>query len=380
MKIRARWLLERDQLAMDRLVTVENGRIAEVAPCRGDAGDCFFEYLTPGLMDLHCHGGEGFSTLDGDLTTIGPFLNRMLEAGVTDHLLTLSAAPADVMRRGLEIARQAMRLQAEGALGGSRILGVHLEGPFLSGASAGAMLPGAIVPPDVAAYQAYFDGYEDIIRLVTLAPEEGDADGLMRWLRGAGVRVQAGHTAATYDQAVHAFANGAESLCHSFNACRGIHHREPGVVVAAMEQPDVYMEAICDLEHLHPATIRLIYREKGPERMIVISDSTATHGLPDGDYPFEGYVIRVRNGVSRTESGALDGGGAYLDQEVRNLVSIGIPLPHALRMASGTPARRMGLDGLGEIRPGAEARLVGWDSALRPVAAVMGTRVHRCEN
>ncbi len=367
MKIRANRMLVGERLVTDRLVTVSDGTIAGVEAYAGGACDVSLDILTPGLIDLHCHGGEGFSAYEADPRRSAAFLDRMLRAGVTDHLLTLSAAPIPVMRQGLAFAREAMAQQADGRLGGSRIRGVHLEGPFLSGARAGAMPADAILPPSAESYRAYFGDYDDIVRLVTLAPEEEGAEGLMAWLKGRGIRVQAGHTDATYDQAVRAFGGGAESLCHSFNACRGIHHREPGVVMAAMECPAVYMEAICDLQHLHPAILRLICREKGTGRMILISDSTAVHGLPDGAYLSEGTPVRVQDGVARTLSGALDGGGVYLDEAVRNMVSIGIPLPHALCMASVTPAKRMRWTQLGDIRPGMAARLVGWSGALRPV-------------
>lgn len=140
--------------------------------------------------------------------------------------------------------------------------------------------------------------------------------------------------------------------------------------MAAMEDPDVYMEAICDLVHLHPAIIRLIYRMKGPERMEIISDSVATHGIPDGEYFMEGYHIVVRDGISRTASGALDGGGAYLAQAVRNLQSIGIPTADAMTMAGPTPAKRLGLKDLGYITPGALDHIVGWDEQLQPIFAV----------
>lgn len=374
MKVFAHNLLTENGFEQEQTVTVENGHILSITPGQQDA-DYTVEYLTPGLLDVHNHGGEGFNARDFGLEKITPFLNKMLQSGVTDFLMTISTGRKDLMRHGLEVTRQAMRLQKEGKLDGSRILGVHLEGPFLSSKSAGAMQVSAMAKPGKAAYIDYFSGYEDMIRLVTLAPEEEGADELITYLAEQGVCVQSGHTDATYAQAQHGFDLGVRSMCHSFNGCRGIHHREPGVVVAAMEDERVYMEAICDLVHLHPATIRLIYRMKGASRMELISDSTVTHGLPNGEYFAEGYDIIVKDGVSRTASGALDGGGVYLDGAVRNVSSIGIPLADAFRMASLTPAERLGLSGYGRIVPGAKAHLAGWNTALQAVMTVIDEEV-----
>lgn len=365
MRIYARRMLTEAGFASDQVVTIEDGVITAIEA--GREAPFAAEILTPGLIDVHCHGGEGFNAKDRTIEAIAPFLQKMLRSGVTHFLLTISTAKKETMRRALALTREAMARQARGVLGGARILGAHLEGPFLSSARPGAMQQDAIVRPSVDAYRDYFSGYEDIIRLVTLAPEEQGAEELIAYLHRAGIKVQAGHTYATYDQAVQGFSWGAESLCHSFNACRGIHHREPGVVTAALENPDVYMEAICDFLHLHPAIVKLIYREKGPDRMLAVSDSVLSHGLPDGEYRLEGYHLVVRDGITRTVDGALDGGVAYLDQAVRNLISVGVPAADALRMASRTPARRMGLEYLGDIAVGKEASLTAWDGRWQVV-------------
>lgn len=365
MRIYAHKLLTEAGFVSDQVVTIEDGMITAIEA--GREASIQAEILTPGLIDVHCHGGEGFNAKDCTIEAIAPFLQKMLCSGVTHFLLTISTAKKATMRRALALTREAMTRQAQGSLGGARILGAHLEGPFLSSARPGAMQQDAIIRPSVETYRDYFSGYEDIIRLVTLAPEEQGAEELIAYLRRMGIKVQAGHTYATYDQAVQGFSWGIESLCHSFNACRGIHHREPGVVTAALENPDVYMETICDFLHLHPAIVKLIYREKGPDRMLTVSDSVFSHGLPDGEYHLEGYHLVVRNGITRTVDGALDGGVAYLDQAVRNLISAGIPAADALHMAARTPARRMGLADLGEIAVGKEASLTAWDNQWRVV-------------
>jgi len=358
MRIHAKRLLSEDGFINDCVVTIKNGRITQILP--GSDADIHADILSPGMIDLHIHGGEGFNARDFDVDTAEVFLEKLLACGVTDFLMTISTGTREVMRHGLEVTKTLMDMQAQGRLGGARILGVHLEGPFLSAKRPGAMQPEAIIPPSAAAYQDFFKGYEPIIKLISLAPEEEGAKELTQYLLSKGVCVQAGHTNATFEEARTGFAFGIQSLCHTFNACKPIHHRDPGVITAALLDPSVYCEAICDFEHLHPAALQLIYSMKGPGRMAMISDSVATHGMPDGEYFMEGYHIVVKDGVSRTIDGALDGGGAYLDGAVRNMLSLGIPPEHVLAMASTTPAARMGMRDLGAIAAGMRAHLTAW--------------------
>lgn len=222
----------------------------------------------------------------------------------------------------------------------------------------GAMPPAALLPPTLAAYQTLVQGYESVIRQVTLAPELPGALELGAALAARGIRVQAGHTDADYETAQRAFSAGFTGLCHTFNACRPLRHRDPGVVAAALLDPNVTTECICDLVHLHPAALQLVYHMKGPEAMIAVSDSVATHGLPDGRYTVAGQDYIVQNGVSRCADGTLDGGGVYLDGAVHNLQSIGIPAQDACLMASTTPAALLGLPRT--IHPDHPAVLVGW--------------------
>lgn len=360
MRIHAKRLLTPQGFLDNQAVDIEEGVIAAISPIEGSDADLYADILTPGLIDLHVHGGEGFNARDFDLDIIEPFLTAMLADGVTDFLMTISTGFKDTMRHGLEVTRRAMQMQREGKLGGARILGAHLEGPFLSLNRPGAMQEEAIIAPSVEAYEDLFAGYEDVIKKISLAPEESGADALIAHLQKKGVIVQAGHTNATFEEAQRAFSLGVKSLCHTFNACKPIHHRDPGVITAALVNPDVYCEAICDLEHLHGGTLQLIYGMKGPKRMILVSDSVATHGMPDGEYFMEGYHIVVKDGVSHTIDGALDGGGVYLGGAVRNIQSLGISAEDTLTMAAATPAARMGFTDLGTIEVGKRAHLTAW--------------------
>lgn len=370
MKLYAKKILLPDGFWEDRTVTIENGIVAAIEA--GNSGELTFPILAPGYFDLHNHGGEGYDTTLLSMELLEKFLLRLRKAGVTDILITLLTGTLSQMAEELSFLRSAMEQQKAGKLPGARIVGAHLEGPFLNGAKNGAQDASSIIPPSVEIYDRYFGGFADVIRMVTIAPEvEGAAD-LAAHLVARGICVQAGHNLCDFETAEQAFAAGFTSVCHTFNACPPIHHRAPGLVTAAMLSDDVYCEAICDLVHLHPGVLRLLYRTKGAKRMIAISDSTMPTGLPDGVYSYAGHQCKVENGVKSTLDGALYGGGCYLDESVKNLISIGIPAEDALQMCSATPANRMGLAKLGQIRVGAAAHLVGLDEDYTPIATLIG--------
>ena len=370
MKLFAKKLLLPQGFAENRVVTVEGGVILSVDA--GERGDVCVPILAPGYIDLHNHGGEGYDTTLVSMELLEKFLLRQQRAGVTDLLITLLTDNPAQMAAELSFLRSAMGLQRDGKLGGAQIVGAHLEGPFLNPRKNGAQAVEEILPPSAELYDRCFGDYGDVIRMVTVAPEMEGAIELAAHLSALGIAVQAGHTDCDFEQAEIAFDGGFTSVCHTFNACPPIHHRTPGLVTAAMLRETVYCEAICDLVHLHPAVLRLLHRLKGADWMIAISDSTMPTGLPDGVYSYSGHQCKVEGGVKSTLDGALYGGGCYLDEAVKNLVSIGIPLTDALKMASATPARRLGLARLGEIATGKAAHLVALSEELTPIATLIG--------
>lgn len=363
MKIYAKKLLTPGGWRENQVVEIENGSIARVFP--GQEGDFTCDLLTPGLFDVHAHGGEGFYSLSPRQDLLEKYLMRLARGGITDVLIGVSTyVGAEGYHKALDFIRNAMEMQEKGELGGVRIRGVHLEGPFLSPDRPGAMNPDAMLAPTPENFDSIFAPYMDIIKLVTLAPEREGARELTAYLLKNGICVQAGHTDATYEQAEAAFAWGVDSQCHTFNAARGIHHREPGIVAAALLHDNVFCETICDFKHLHPATVKLIYRMKGPDRMTVISDSVAVTGLPDGEHIVNGKKYLIVDGTQRVKGGnTLSGGACYMDKAMKNLISIGIPDYDAFRMGSYTPALRMKMDReIGSILPGYDAHLAGWNA------------------
>ncbi|MBR0320095.1 MAG: N-acetylglucosamine-6-phosphate deacetylase [Clostridia bacterium] len=374
MKILAQKVLLPHGWAANQVITVENDVIVSVES--GKAGDVVCTTLTPGLFDVHTHGGMGYYVTDLREEMQQKYLDDMLRHGVTDILLgTGSYADYNGI---LSLCRKTMERQKNGEAGGARIRGVHLEGPFLNPKKCGAMDPKKMPVPSVQNFAERFSAYEDMVKLVTVAAEVEGAHDLIRELLGKGLKVQLGHTCATYEEAQAAFDLGVTSQCHTFNAAPAINHRAPGAVTAALNDDRVYCEAICDFVHLHPGTVKMIYKMKGPEKMMLISDSSGTAGLPDGVYHMLEKDYEVRDGGCYLEgTNTLSGACVYTDHGVRNVIDLGIPSEHAFRMASRTPAERIGLDRLGCIAPGFEAHLAAWTEDYKCAFTVVNDQINR---
>lgn len=369
MKITARRVLLPEGFAENRTILIMDGIIRGIVPAI--QGDIECDTAVPGLIDQHLHGGFGADVMHSDAEKLLSWLRFLQRSGNTQILAGIYTCPIPVMRAALENVRIAMQRQAEGA-GGSILAGVHLEGPFLSPKAPGAMLTDCMLEPTVENWKRLTEGYEDIIRLVTVAPEIPGAHALIRYLASRGIAVSAGHTAATAEEGREAFPEGAGCITHFFNASTPVHHRQPGILTEALLEDRIYCECICDFVHVHPSAVRLIHRCKGPARMIVISDAIFTTGLPDGEYVTEQERIVVREGISRTPEGSLAGGGSVQLKCVRNLISTGIPEADAFQMASRTPAAFLHISG-GRIVPGVRAEVLCLSEMLQPLYTIIGT-------
>lgn len=361
MKIYAERVLTPSGWEYGKTIETENGFIQRISG--GDCGEMRAHTVVPGFFDTHVHGGCGFDACSGNMDNAEKFLLTMAQEGVTDAVLTLSTASPEQIRKGTELIAAIMEKQAAGELPGTRIRGIHLEGPFINPARAGAMRKELMLPPSPETFDALTGTETALVKMVTVAPELPGSMELAEHLQSKGIVVQAGHTDATYDEGEAAFRNGFSSLCHTFNAARPIHHREPSVVTAALNDDSVYCEAICDLLHLHPGTVKLIHRCKGADRMVLVSDSTMPNGLPDGEYFATNHPVIVKGGVGRTPAGNLSGGTCFLGAAVQRLIVIGIPEKDVFTMASRTPARRLGFDDTGRIAAGCRDHLAVFDSA-----------------
>ncbi|HEY8415204.1 MAG TPA: N-acetylglucosamine-6-phosphate deacetylase [Thermaerobacter sp.] len=402
--IRSRYIVLPGEI-LDGFVRLEGGRITEIgagdppAPA-GATGVAYHDLgharLLPGMIDLHIHGLGGWDTYDLRPETALRLAQLLAATGTTAYWPTLATASWEEMEEACRFWGEAYRREAAARPGsggtaagesapvpaGARHLGLHLEGPFLNPRKPGAMRPEWMVPPDWNKLARLLELAAGSVRRVTLAPELPGALDLVRDLRGRGIVVAAGHSEATYEEARAAFRAGVTLGNHTYNAMRGLHHREPGLLGAVLDLP-VDAEVIADGVHVHPAAIRILWRAKGTERVAVISDAVSAALLPPGRYDLHAFQVEVRpDGSSRLPDGTLAGSTATMLDCLRVLVEeVGVPLVEAARMTAAVPARIAGVGARkGQIVPGYDADLFAVDDGWRVVATwVEGVPVHTPE-
>jgi len=334
-----------DEPPTDTLVTDARVTDALVTDAAG-------RYLTPGFVDIHCHGGNGASFDDGE-EHIATALRMHRAHGTTRSVLSLVTASLPVLERRLADAAAAMDRDP-------LIVGLHLEGPFLNEQYRGAHDPSLLQAPDAASIDRLLAAGRGRISQVTLAPELPGADTALRRFRDAPVAVAVGHSAADFDTALSAFAAGASILTHAFNAMPGLHHRAPGPAAAAIASPGVTLEIINDGVHVHPEIVRLAF-VSAPGRIALVTDAMAAAGAPDGGYRLGTLDVTVHEGVARlADGGAIAGSTLTLDAALRRTVTESrIPLTDAVQAVTETPARAIGrASDLGALVPGFAADAV----------------------
>jgi N-acetylglucosamine-6-phosphate deacetylase len=351
-------------------VVIEGDRIARVEEGRHPGPDlnCAGQTLIPGFVDIQVNGAGGSDFLSPSEAGFEAAQAYLRRTGTVAYLPTLITAPEERVRRAL--AFFAARLFKPDA---PRLLGVHLEGPFLSPLRPGAHNAAYLRTPSIEWIGRLVADFPGVIRIVTLAPELDGALALIEFLVSKGIVVAVGHSNATYDQANAAFDRGATLATHLFNAMRPFHHRDPGVVGAALTRREVVCSIIADHVHLHPAVIDQIVAVKGAEGTALVTDAISAAGAMTSDLTLGERRVHVVDGAPRLADGALAGSILAMDQAVRN-VAARWGLDRAVRMATTTPARLLGLE-QGEIREGTRAELAVLDTTLIPTAVISGGTV-----
>jgi N-acetylglucosamine-6-phosphate deacetylase len=386
--IMARRALTPSEEIADPVVLVENGIITAVGPRESigvpsgarllDAGNVT---LVPGFVDVHIHGAGGHDVMEATPEALAAVTTTAARFGTTSLLATTVSASLDATCRSLEAIADYIRGQSPGGAGTeprARILGIHFEGPFLSLARRGVHPPECLATPSLAVFSRLLDAAQGYGRLLTLAPELAGAPELVREAAGKGLVVGMGHTDATYSEAREAIRLGARHAVHVFNAMRPFSHRETGILGAVLTSPEVTAELIADGVHVDAPAMRLLLATKGAARVLLISDGTAATGMPDGNYRLGTFDVTVKGGVSRNAEGVLAGSTLTLDRAVRTIVNLGIPLADAVRMATLTPARLLGMDKhIGVLATGAVANLVFLDERLNIAGVIVeGRELH----
>lgn len=354
-------------------VDCEGGVITRVRPGREpdarDLGECL---LAPGFIDVHTHGAAGVDVNAADEAGLRRIAAFFASQGVTAwHASVLTDSEA-VTRRCLGAIG---RVMAEGS-GGARLMGAHLEGPFLAPAYKGAMPESLLRQGDAALLRRYQADFPGVVKYVTVSPEAPGVIDMIRQVAGE-VTVAIGHSGATYAEAMAAVDAGARCVTHTFNAMRLFHQHEPAIMGAALES-DVWCEAICDGRHLHPGTVRMLLKCKGPHRVIAVTDSIMAAGLPDGRYKLGVNDVVVTDGDAKlADTGVRAGSTLTCAQALRNLTRFtGKPVAEVLPLLTANPAAALRLEGRqGVIAPGADADLTLLDVHMNVLAVwVRGKR------
>ena len=334
----------------------------------GEGSFCF-----PGMIDLHFHGCKGYDFCDGTKEAVEEIAKYEASIGVTAIAPATMTLPVDelcdILANGAayraEQQNKSVKKEAD-------LVGVNMEGPFISEAKKGAQDARNIIPCDTAVYRKFQEAADGLVKFIGIAPEEGDAVSFIEDVKGE-VSVSLAHTNADYETAKKAFDAGADHAVHLYNAMPAFTHREPGVVGAVADSEHVMAEIICDGVHIHPATVRTTFKMMGEDRMILISDSMRAAGMPDGQYTLGGQDVNVKgNKATMVLDGALAGSVTTLPDCVRTVVKeMGISLETAIACATINPARSLGIDALyGSVEQGKKADLVLWDENLQLVHVI----------
>lgn len=326
-------------------IEVQNGKITAITTAKTPViGDELI--AVAGMVDVHLHGFAGYDTMDADFA---PLCAELAKRGTTSFLPTTMTASVE------ELARVTA---ADTQCAGAEILGFHLEGPFISKEKKGAQNEAYIIPASLDAFAKWHN-----IKKITVAPE---TEGCLDFIKAvsSSVSVSIGHTACDYDTACEAIDNGANCLTHTFNAMPQFINRASGPIGAAFEK-GAYAEVICDGKHVSKSHVLALYAMFGADRLVLISDTICSAGLPDGVYESGGLDVILQDGVATNRGGNLAGGSHSLWDGVRMAVSFGIPFDDAVKMATRTPATMIGATGKGDIEIGLDADILLVDKHLQ---------------
>ena len=342
-------------------ITVEDGVIAAVEEGRAKgAAELGAGMLTPGFIDLHTHGATGVDVNAADEEGLRRIAAFFASQGVTAWHASVLTDTEEVTRRCLSAIRNVMR---DGS-GGARLMGAHLEGPFLAREYKGAMPERLLRTGDAAMLRGLEKDFPGVIRYITVSPEVPGVIDMIREIADE-VVVAIGHSGATYDESMRTIDAGARCITHTFNAMRLFHQHEPAIMGAALES-DCWCEAICDGRHLHPGTVRMLLKCKGMQRVVAITDSIMAAGLPDGNYKLGVNDVVVKDGDAKLLNGVRAGSTLTLQQALQNLVRFtGKTAEEVLPLLTANPAEAMRLSGRqGVIAVGADADLTLLDDTL----------------
>ena len=352
-------------------IGIENGKISAIGTNIGITESLPYsagQVVLPGFIDEHIHGAAGFDAMDGTEEALSAISNALVKEGTTAFLATTMTQSKENITRALKNVKSCMKNQN----GGAKIMGVHLEGPFISEKHIGAQPLKYLKDPDVDFFNELNAASGNNIRLITLAPEERGADALIKAAVHSGTTVSAGHTDAGVEQIEEGIKAGLSCVTHTYNAMRGLHHRQIGTVGAAMIFDELYSELILDLIHVSAPAAKLLIKNKPKDKIILITDAMRAKSLADGISELGGQTVIVKNGEARLSDGTLAGSVLKMNDAIKNAVlKCGINFTDAVDFATINPANNLGLKGYGEIKVGNAADFTVIDGEFNVCATVV---------
>jgi N-acetylglucosamine-6-phosphate deacetylase len=358
-------------------ILIRNGAIEAVADVgasvRADRTlDVQGRIVAPGFIDVHIQGAGGADVLDATPQALETISRTCARFGVTGFLATTVYQPGQTNRH--------LKVAADGIghdLGGARLLGIHLEGPFISPAKRGMIRPDCLAEPSTSVLKHIHGLLGRGLSMMTIAPELPGSIDLIKALADGGTIASFGHSRATYDETIRGFDAGITHVTHLFNAMSSLHHRDPGPLPAIFERPEITCQVITDGVHSHPSVVRLAFHAVGPERFVTITDGMQAMGLPDGRYVYNGIEYESKDGAARYKDGTLIGTALGLNRMAARLMQFTqCPLAVAIKTVTENPARVLGLAAAkNAIAPGKDADLVILDDDLRVYATIVAGRI-----
>ena len=347
-------VFQEDGSFLEQALYINDHRLVDKAEYQDDEKVIDAEGLLvlPGLVDIHSHGAAGEDFSDGNPEGLKKILQYEKRCGITSYCPTSMTFPKERLRQIFASIKGAQTEEE------AKVVGINMEGPFLDPAKKGAHVEEWIAAPDAAFVRELNQDVDGLVRLVTLAPNMDGAEEFIKEMHEE-VCISLGHTAADYDCASRAMKFGAHHVTHLYNAMQPFGHRAPGLIGAAMDDPECMVELICDGYHIHPSAIRAAFRLFGPERVILISDSMRATGMENGTYELGGQEVTVKDRKAVLKDGTLAGSATNLYGCMCKAIEFGIPLEQAIMAATANPARSIGIfDRVGSIRIGKQADLL----------------------
>ena len=347
-------VFQEDGSFLEQALYINDHRLVDKAEHQDDEKVIDAEGLLvlPGLVDIHSHGAAGEDFSDGNPEGLKKILQYEKRCGITSYCPTSMTFPKERLRQIFASIKGAQTEEE------AKVVGINMEGPFLDPAKKGAHVEEWIAAPDAAFVRELNQDVDGLVRLVTLAPNMDGAEEFIKEIHEE-VCISLGHTAADYDCASRAMKFGAHHVTHLYNAMQPFGHRAPGLIGAAMDDPECMVELICDGYHIHPSAIRAAFRLFGPERVILISDSMRATGMENGTYEIGGQEVTVKDRKAVLKDGTLAGSATNLYGCMCKAIEFGIPLEQAIMAATANPARSIGIfDRVGSIRIGKQADLL----------------------